>query len=106
MDLPSNVQKIAFLADYIPRKCGIATFTADLREAIAAQYLGVLCLQHEFGIFGGLLRLKDRIVLVGHYCVRSGVSTRPRRPYETVEKPAYATLLSIFGRSQGAKRRS
>jgi hypothetical protein len=81
MDLPSNVQKIAFLADYIPRKCGIATFTADLREAIAAQYLGVLCLQHEFGIFGGLLRLKDRIVLVGHYCVRSGVSTRPRRPY-------------------------
>ena len=100
MDLPSNVQKIAFLADYIPRKCGIATFTADLREAIAAQYPGlhssiiamtdspegydyppevrfeipeqdisayrravdflnlinvdVLCLQHEFGIFGGL----------------------------------------------------
>ena len=99
MDLPSNVQKIAFLADYIPRKCGIATFTADLREAIAAQYPGlqssiiamtdcpegydyppevrfeipeqdisayrraadflnlinvdVLCLQHEFGIFGG-----------------------------------------------------
>jgi glycosyltransferase involved in cell wall biosynthesis len=99
MDLPSNVQKIAFLADYIPRKCGIATFTADLREATAAQYPGlhssiiamtdrpegyhyppevrfeipeqdisayrraadflnlinvdVLCLQHEFGIFGG-----------------------------------------------------
>ena len=99
MDLPSNVQKIAFLADYIPRKCGIATFTADLREAITAQYPGlhssiiamtdrsegydyppevrfeipeqdisayrraadflnlinvdVLCLQHEFGIFGG-----------------------------------------------------
>src|SRR5258705_161231 len=38
MNLPSNVRKIAFLADYIPRKCGIATFTADLREAIAAQY--------------------------------------------------------------------
>ena len=99
MDLPSNVQKIAFLADYIPRKCGIATFTADLRAAIAVQYPGlhssiiavtdnaegydyppevrfeipeqdisayrraadflnltnmdVLCLQHEFGIFGG-----------------------------------------------------
>jgi glycosyltransferase involved in cell wall biosynthesis len=99
MDLPRNVQKIAFLADYIPRQCGIATFTADLRQAIAAQYPGlqssiiamtdcptgydyppevrfeipeqdisayrraadflnlinvdVLCLQHEFGIFGG-----------------------------------------------------
>ena len=99
MDLQSNVQKIAFLADYIPRQCGIATFTADLRQAIAGQYPGlrssiiamtdspegydyppevrfeipeqdisayrraadflnlinvdVLCLQHEFGIFGG-----------------------------------------------------
>lgn len=99
MDLPSNVKRIAFLADYVPRQCGIATFTADLREAIAAQYpdlhssiiavtdrpegyhypsevrfeipeqeisayrraadflnlvnVDVLCLQHEFGIFGG-----------------------------------------------------
>jgi glycosyltransferase involved in cell wall biosynthesis len=99
MDLPRNVQKIAFLADYIPRQCGIATFTADLRQAIDVQYAGlqssiiavtdcpggydyppevrfeipeqdisayrraadflnlinvdVLCLQHEFGIFGG-----------------------------------------------------
>ena len=99
MDLPTNVKRIAFLADYVPRQCGIATFTADLREAIAAQYpdlhssiiavtdrpegyhypsevrfeipeqdisayrraadflnlvnVDVLCLQHEFGIFGG-----------------------------------------------------
>ena len=99
MNPPRNVQKIAFLADYVPRQCGIATFTADLRQAIAAQYPGlqssiiamtdcpggydyppevrfeipeqdisayrraadflnlinvdVLCLQHEFGIFGG-----------------------------------------------------
>ena len=28
-----------------------------------------------------------------------------RDPWEAVEKPAYATLPSIFGRSQGAKRR-
>ncbi|HEY5779619.1 MAG TPA: glycosyltransferase family 4 protein [Terrimicrobiaceae bacterium] len=99
MNLPSNVKKIAFLADYVPRKCGIATFTADLRRAISSQYVDlqssiiavtdrpegyhyppevrfeipeqdvsayrraadflnlinvdVLCLQHEFGIFGG-----------------------------------------------------
>jgi glycosyltransferase involved in cell wall biosynthesis len=99
MDLPDDVQKIAFLSDYIPRQCGIATFTADLRGAIAQQYptlqssiiavtdrsqgysyppevrfeiaeqdisayrraadftnlanVDVLCLQHEFGIFGG-----------------------------------------------------
>lgn len=90
---------IAFLGTYPPRKCGIATFTHDLREAFAprledapcpvvavndlaghqayppevvfeiteqdissyeraAEFLNrssvdVLCLQHEFGIFGG-----------------------------------------------------
>lgn len=28
-------QKIAFVGDYLPRKCGIATFTHDLRAAVA-----------------------------------------------------------------------
>ena len=92
-------ERIAFLGDYPPRRCGIATFTADLREAVgqalpaaqcqvvavtdpgskyeyppevrfeipegevesyqrAADFLNlgrcdVLCVQHEFGIFGG-----------------------------------------------------
>src|SRR5215216_1987583 len=94
-----EVRKIAFLADYLPRKCGIATFTFDLRNAVARQHsdvecivvpvddieggydyppevrfeiqeqeiasyrraadflnfanVDVVCLQHEFGIFGG-----------------------------------------------------
>jgi glycosyltransferase involved in cell wall biosynthesis len=95
----SKVRKIAFVADYLPRKCGIATFTSDLLTAVAAAYpqsnclsvsvndlkagyaypeavrfeieeqdissylraadflnisnVDIVCLQHEFGIFGG-----------------------------------------------------
>ena len=33
----SEIRKIAFLGDYLPRKCGIATFTADLLAAVAAE---------------------------------------------------------------------
>jgi glycosyltransferase involved in cell wall biosynthesis len=94
-----EIRKVAFIGDYLPRKCGIATFTTDLRASIATQYpdvdcivapvddieggyeyppevrfefpeqdldgyrrvahflnfsnVDVVCLQHEFGIFGG-----------------------------------------------------
>ncbi|MDP9171063.1 MAG: glycosyltransferase, partial [Acidobacteriota bacterium] len=96
---PHGLAKVAFLGDYLPRKCGIATFTTDLRQAMASEYPGmqcpvvpvndieggydyppevrfeiaeqdlpsyfraadylnitgvdVVCLEHEFGIFGG-----------------------------------------------------
>ena len=81
-------RRIAFLGDYAPRRCGIATFTHSLFEAVAAvndraegydyppqvriefqqsdletyRSAGrelaklqpdVLCVQHEFGIYGG-----------------------------------------------------
>ncbi|MGB8352677.1 MAG: glycosyltransferase family 4 protein [Chthoniobacteraceae bacterium] len=32
----NDLHRIAFVGDYIPRQCGIATFTADLCEAIAS----------------------------------------------------------------------
>src|SRR5207245_10416132 len=32
------IQKIALLGDYLPRKCGIATFTSDLLAAVAAEH--------------------------------------------------------------------
>ncbi len=32
----SDLTKIAFVGDYLPRKCGIATFTHDLRGAVAS----------------------------------------------------------------------
>ena len=38
MEHPLNTKHIAFLGDYVPRRCGIATFTADICEAIAAEF--------------------------------------------------------------------
>jgi glycosyltransferase involved in cell wall biosynthesis len=38
MRLNDTFNKIAFISDYPPRKCGIATFTQDLRNAINSQY--------------------------------------------------------------------
>src|SRR5271154_1685783 len=95
----TEIKKIAFLGDYLPRKCGIATFTHDLHKAMVEQYpetesfvtpvndlpegyeyppevrfefsendldsyrrtadylnfsnADVVCLQHEYGIYGG-----------------------------------------------------
>jgi glycosyltransferase involved in cell wall biosynthesis len=34
----SEIRRIAFLGDYLPRKCGIATFTSDLLTAVAAEH--------------------------------------------------------------------
>jgi len=33
-----SIRNIAFLGDYLPRKCGIATFTSDLLGAVAARH--------------------------------------------------------------------
>jgi glycosyltransferase involved in cell wall biosynthesis len=96
---PSLPSRIAVIGNYLPRQCGIATFTTDLCEAIAGEYgaarllalpvndtqegydyparvrwslsqddskayqeaaeflnfnnIDMVCLQHEYGIFGG-----------------------------------------------------
>src|SRR6516164_2561814 len=39
----TEIQKIAFVGDYLPRKCGIATFTYDLCTSVATQYPGSDC---------------------------------------------------------------
>ena len=33
-----KIGRVAFLGDYLPRKCGIATFTSDLLTSVAAEY--------------------------------------------------------------------
>jgi glycosyltransferase involved in cell wall biosynthesis len=40
----SAINRIAFIGNYLPRQCGIATFTTDLCEAIAGEYGGTTCI--------------------------------------------------------------
>jgi glycosyltransferase involved in cell wall biosynthesis len=40
----SPIRRIAFVGSYLPRQCGIATFTTDLCEAIATQYPQTTCI--------------------------------------------------------------
>lgn len=136
----STPLKIAFLGTYPPRRCGIATFTHDLRHAVALQRgehvcpvialndaaehhayppevvfeivaqdsasyeraaeflnrsdVGVVCVQHEFGIFGGnaggfvllmLRALKMPVVTTFHTILRDP-SAEQRRVMESLIK--------------------
>ena len=122
---PSLPSRIAVIGNYLPRQCGIATFTTDLCTAISAEYgtarlltlpvndteegydypsrvrwslaqddlksyedaadflnfnnIDMVCLQHEYGIFGGpagshilhlLRRLKMPVVTTLHTVLR------------------------------------
>ena len=123
--LPVLPSRVAFVGNYLPRKCGIATFTTDLCDAIHAEYgaiellalpvndtaegysypervrfelsednsasyrqaadflnfsnIDLICLQHEYGIFGGpagsnilelLRRLQMPVVTTLHTVLR------------------------------------
>ena len=39
-----GIKRIAFIGNYLPRQCGIATFTTDLAESVAAEYPDTHCL--------------------------------------------------------------
>src|SRR6266436_4004571 len=43
MQATSEIRKLAFIGDYLPRKCGIATFTADLYASVASQFKDTRC---------------------------------------------------------------
>ena len=38
------IKRVAFIGNYLPRQCGIATFTTDLCEAIAEEYEATACI--------------------------------------------------------------
>ena len=131
--MANDIKKIAFIGNYLPRHCGIATFTTDLCETFAAQNpsvqvfaipvtdieegydypdrvrfeikeqdidsykaaadflnlndIDVVCLQHEFGIFGGdaggyilaLLRQLKMPIITTLHTVLQNPSARQRR---------------------------
>ena len=41
MEIAATIKQIAFVGDHLPRQCGIATFTADICEAIATEISGM-----------------------------------------------------------------
>jgi glycosyltransferase involved in cell wall biosynthesis len=44
MEQDSTINRVAFIGNYLPRQCGIATFTTDLCEAVANEYTGTTCI--------------------------------------------------------------
>ena len=44
MEQNSTFNRIAFIGNYLPRQCGIATFTTDLCEAVASAYSETTCI--------------------------------------------------------------
>lgn len=64
----STINRVAFIGNYLPRQCGIATFTTDLCEAVAAQYPGTTCIA---------LPVND---------IEGGYTYPPRVRYELTEK--------------------
>jgi len=149
----SRVRKIAFVADHLPRKCGIATFTSDLLAAVAAAHpqsqcfavavndigdgyeypevvrfeieeqdlssylraadflnisnVDIVCLQHEFGIFGGpagghilaLLReLRMPVVITLHTILREPRADQRRVMQELISLSTRLVVMVERGR--------
>jgi glycosyltransferase involved in cell wall biosynthesis len=146
---PSLPSRIAVIGNYLPRHCGIATFTTDLCEAISAEYgtarllalpvndteqgydyparvrwslaqddvasyeeaaqflnfnnIDMVCLQHEYGIFGGpagshilhLLRgLKMPVVTTLHTVLREPDADQLRVMEEIAELSDRLVVMS------------
>jgi glycosyltransferase involved in cell wall biosynthesis len=57
----SSVRTIAFLGNYLPRKCGIATFTSDLLGALAARHPQSRCFAVPVNDTDGRYRYPDAV---------------------------------------------
>lgn len=154
MQRVTEIRRIAFVGNYLPRKCGIATFTSDLRSAVAglgrqfdclvvavndrsegyacppevrfeipeadlplyqqaADFLNltnvhVVCVQHEFGIFGGpagshvlalLRRLRTPIVTTLHTVLREPNADERRVMQELIRLSTRLVVMTARGES-------
>ena len=87
IDTLAPLRKVAFLGNYIPRQCGLATFTADLRGAIAARYPNLrLIIDHL-----GLVRPKLDHAAFAHL---SGLLALAKRPNIAVKASAVTDYSS------------
>jgi len=146
------LKKIAFLGGYMPRQCGIATFTTDLCDAVAAvatdslcfagavndqvegyaypprvrfeilekdlnsyrraaDFLNfnnadVLCVQHEFGIYGGLAgshllallkEVRMPVVTTLHTILRDPSPTQRKVMLELVQRSDRVVVMAEKG---------
>jgi len=148
----AKINKIAFVGDHLPRKCGIATFTSDLLGAVAEAYpqcrcscvsvndikdgyeypgvvrfeideqdltsylraadflnisnVDIVCLQHEFGIFGGpagghivafLRELRMPVVTTLHTILREPRGDQRRVMQELISLSARLVVMAERG---------
>lgn len=149
----SKVRKVAFVGDHLPRKCGIATFTADVMAAVANAYplsqcfcvsvndiksgyeypeevrfeideqelpsylraadflnisnVDIVCLQHEFGIYGGaagghilafLRELRMPVVTTLHTVLREPRADQKRVMQELISLSTRLIVMAERGR--------
>jgi glycosyltransferase involved in cell wall biosynthesis len=61
LKMESSIRNIAFLGNYLPRKCGIATFTSDLLESVAARHPQSRCFAVPVNDIEGYYRYPDTV---------------------------------------------
>ena len=59
MKAEPSIRTIAFLGDYLPRKCGIATFTSDLLRSVAARHPRTSCFAVPVNDMAGCYQYPD-----------------------------------------------
>jgi hypothetical protein len=61
MKSESSIRTVAFVGNYLPRKCGIATFTSDLLQAVAARHPRNRCFAVPVNDTGGCYQYPDLV---------------------------------------------